>query len=156
MDTEFDFLAPGDKPALVAFTNYEWLASVQSILSVLEYKVHVAGDHSEFLQRFNAVQYQILVMDECFASKSPAENQSLQTLQRMAMAQRRHTTTLLVGANFQTLHPWQAYANSVHAVVNQLDLPSLGQIIRMVNQDNGIFLSAYREVQQRILRGEVR
>lgn len=153
---DFEYLNPGDQPALLAISNCDGRANVQNLVTGLAYKVHLAGDHGEFTQQFNAVQYQLVVMEECFAAPSAAENKSLQFLQRLPMGQRRHTTVLLLGANFQSLNPWQAYARSVHAVVNQLDLPSLGQIIRMVAADNGTFLSAYRETQQRLLRGERR
>ena len=154
MDANTDFLSPGERAALVAVSNYEWLPSVQNVVAALDCKVHVAGDHAEFLQRFHAGQYTFIVMDESFGAATPAENASLQFLQRLGMNHRRHATVLLLGAGFQTLAPWQAYQHSVNAVVNQQDIPSLGQILRMVEADNNAFLAPYRDVQQRIIHGE--
>lgn len=154
MDANIDFLNPGDRAALVALSNYDWLTSVQGVVAALDCKVHVAGDHAEFAQRFNAGLYTFVVMEECFGAATPAENTSLQFLQRLPMGQRRHATVLLIGPTFQTLSPWQAYQHSVNAVVNQMDIPSLGQIVRMVEAENNAFLGPFRDVQQRILRGE--
>ena len=151
---DFEFIRPEDKPALLAMCNEEWLASVQTVVNELGYKSLAATDAADFLTRFASIQFQLVVIDELFAAATPAENTALQSLQNMPMSLRRHTTVILIGDSFQTMHPLQAYQQSVHAVVNRADAATLAQIIQPVVADTGLFLHTYRDTQRRIAEGK--
>ena len=151
---EFEFIRPEDKPALLAMCNNDWLASVQAVVTELGYKSLAATDASDFLSRFAAIQFQLVIIDELFSAATPAENTALQSLQTMPMSLRRHATVILIGDSFQTMHPMQAYQQSVHAVVNRADAATLGQIIQPVIADNSLFLHTYRDTQRRIAEGK--
>ena len=56
MSAEFEFLSPTDKPALLALSTMEWLATAQTVLAELGYKVHSAAGHDDFNNRFSAIQ----------------------------------------------------------------------------------------------------
>src|SRR5213593_3000572 len=148
MSTKFDFISATDKPALLAFSTPEWLEAAKSALTDLGYKVHTAATHGDFLIRFSQVRYQIVVLEECFAANSIAENLTLQALQEMPMSQRRHATVLLFGDSFQTFTPMQAFQFSVHAVINSSELFLFKQLIEKAVADNTLFLGSYREAQQ--------
>ena len=150
MSDKFEFLGANDKPALVAFSTPEWLESVKTSLEELGYKVHTAATHSDFLIRFSQVHYHVVVLEERFAANSLEENLTLQSLQRMPMNQRRHATIILFGESFQTFTPMQAFAQSVHAVVNSSELFLIKQLIEKAVADNTMFLHSYREVQTRV------
>jgi hypothetical protein len=149
MAVDLDFLNPSYKPALLALSAEDTLGVCKDVLRELNYKVLVAPNHSDFAARFNNIQFQLVVIDETFAARIPEENLSLQHLQHMPMNQRRHSTIILLGHTFQTLHPMQAFAQSVHAVVNWADFGSLSQIIQQVTADNTLFLNLYREAHMR-------
>ncbi len=151
---EFEFIRPEDKPALLAMCNEEWLASVQTVVNDLGYKSLPATDSADFFTRFASIQFQLVVIDELFAATTPAENTTLQSLQNMPMSLRRHATVILIGDSFQTMHPLQAYQQSVHAVVNRADAATLAQIIQPVIADNSLFLHTYRDTQRRIAEGK--
>ena len=151
---EFEFIRPEDKPALLAMCNDEWLASVQAVVNELGYKSLAATTAADFLSRFAAIQFQLVIIDELFSAATPAENTALQSLQTMPMSLRRHATVILIGDSFQTMHPMQAYQQSVHAVVNRADAATLGQIIQPVIADNSLFLHTYRDTQRRIAEGK--
>jgi len=150
MSDKFEFLGANDKPALLAFSTPEWLESVKTSLEELGYKIHTAATHSDFLIRFSQVHYQVVVLEERFAANSLEENLTLQSLQRMPMNQRRHATVILLGESFQTFTPMQAFAQSVHAVVNSSELFLVKQLIEKAVADNTMFLHSYREVQTRV------
>jgi len=150
MSDKFEFLGATDRPALVAFSTPEWLESVKTSLEELGYKVHTAATHSDFLIRFCQVQYQVVILEERFAANSLEENLTLQSLQRMPMNQRRHATIVLFGESFQTFTPMQAFAQSVHAVINSSELFLIKQLIEKAVADNTMFLHSYREVQTRV------
>jgi hypothetical protein len=59
-----------------------------------------------------------------------------------------------MGPSFQTLHPMQAYQQSVHAVLNPSEIANLDQIVQKVVADNNLFLHIYRDTQNRIAQGK--
>jgi hypothetical protein len=149
MPSDFEFLSKSDKPALIAFSNPEWLESARASLIELGYKVHTAATHADFLNRFSQVRYEVVIIEECFAANDIDENRTLHALQRMSMGQRRHCTVILLGDSFQTFTPMQAFQHSVHAVISSSEIFLLKQLVEKSVADNDLFLHAYREAQRR-------
>ena len=149
MTTTFDFLTTTDKPALLAFSTPEWLETARTALTELGYKVHTAATHGDFLIRFSQVNYQVVIIEECFAANNIGENLTLQSVQAMPVGQRRHATVILLGDSFQTFTPMQAFQQSVHAVINSSELFLIKQLIEKAVADNTLFLTNYREAQAR-------
>ena len=150
MSVEFDFLRPEDKPALVALSSAELQDTARSALTQLGYKVHSAVNHGEFLHKFAQVPYQAVIIEELFAAGKPEENESLLTLQRMNMNQRRHCVIVLFGYNMATFNPLQAYQYGVHAVVNPAEMFLLMQLIQKAVADTEIFYHAFYETHSRL------
>jgi hypothetical protein len=153
MPSDFEFLSASDHPALIAFSNPEWLEAASAALVDLGYKVHTAAAHGDFLNRFSQVRYEVVIIEECFAANAIEENQTLKALQQMPMSQRRHATILLMGESFQTFTPIQAFQLSVHAVINTSEIFLLRQLIEKTVADNILFLHGYREAQSRLTAG---
>ena len=153
MADKFEFITTKDKPALLAFSNPEWLEIGKTALTELGYKVHTAATHGDFLIRFSQIRYQVIILEELFCANTMTENSTLQTLQNMPGSQRRHATVILIGDSFQTFTPMQAFQQSVQAVVNSSELFLLRQLIEKAVADNDMFLYSYREVQKRLLSG---
>ena len=154
MAIDLDFLNPSYKPALLGLSAQDVITACKDVLRELNYKVLVASSHEDFATRFNNIQFQVVILEEEFASHTADGNTTLRTLQRMPMHQRRHATIVLLGHNFQTLHALQAFSQSVHAVVNWADLGSLSQIVQQVVAENTLFLNVYREAQLRVGSGK--
>jgi hypothetical protein len=153
MSTKFDFVSANDKPALVAFSTPDLLETAKTALEELGYKVHTAATHSDFQIRFSQIHYQVVIVEELFAANDISENLTLQGLQKMPMAQRRHSTVILLGDSFQTFMPMQAFQQSVHAVINPSELFLLKQLIEKAVADNTLFLHSYKEAQNRAYEG---
>ena len=151
MANKFEFVSATDKPALLAFSTPEWLEAARTALTELGYKVHTAATHSDFLIRFSQIHYQVIIVEELFAANDIGENLTLQALQSMPMAQRRHATVILFGNSFQTFTPMQAFQYSVHAVIGSSELFLLKQLIEKAVADNTLFLNSFREAQNRAL-----
>ena len=149
MANTFEFISASDKPALLAFSTPEWLEAAKTALAELGYKVHTAATHGDFLIRFTQIRYQVVILEELFAANNINENLTLQALQVMPMAQRRHATVILFGDSFQTFTPMQAFQQSVHAVINSSELFLLKQLIEKAIADNTLFLGSFREAQSR-------
>lgn len=150
MSDQFDFISPTDKPALIAITTPEWASTAEMALLEAGYKVHSISSHSEFPGRFSQVAYKVVIIEEQFAGTPANENLALQTLQKMPMNLRRHATIILIGGSYQTFNALQAFQQSVHAVVNFSEMPLLAQLVQKIVADNDMFLTNFREVQQRV------
>lgn len=152
---EFDFIRPSDKPALLALSTMEYLATCKSVLHEMDFKVHQSADHEDFVGRFGQIQYQIAILEERFSCGSIEENLALMRLQYMPMGLRRHALTILIGESFQSLNTMQAFQQSVHVVINPADLASLKQILQQTIADNDLFLTVYRDTQLRMAHGKI-
>ena len=150
MAIELDILSPTDRPALLGVSAPDMQDYARGVLDQLGYKVHVAANAEEFLDRFGRVQYQLVLLDDNFGGETPALN----TVQWMAMPLRRHATICVLGDSYQTLDPLQAFQQSVHAVINRVDADKLMLILQQVIGDNASFLSTYRDVQAQMAQGK--
>jgi len=150
MSMDFDFLAATDRPALLGLSTPELQETARTALDQLGYKVHTAVNHGEFLHKFGQVPYQVVVIEELFSSSLPEENESLRSLQRMPMGNRRHCVVILFGFNMATFNPMQAFQQCVHAVVNPSEMFLLIQLVQKAVADNDTFLTTFRDVQRRI------
>ncbi|MFO1501667.1 MAG: hypothetical protein U1G07_25350 [Verrucomicrobiota bacterium] len=130
------------------------IIACKDVLRDLSYKILVATSHDDFATRFNNIQFQVVILEEQFAARTLDENVTLRYLQRMPMNQRRHATVILLGHAFQTLNPMQAFAQSVHAVVNWADLGSLSQVVQQAVAETTLFLNGVREAQLRVGSGK--
>jgi hypothetical protein len=91
-----------------------------------------------------------------FAPTSSEKNISLNTVQNMPMALRRHAVFILIGDRYQSLHPLQSYQQSVHCVLHPEELVALlAQVVQKYVADNNLFLNTYRETQTRIAQGKI-
>jgi hypothetical protein len=147
---EFDFISPVDRPALLAISTPDWLTQTRASLVDMGYKVHNVDSYSHFKARFNQVNYHIVIIEENFANSSTGDNETLRFIQQMPLGQRRHGVFLLMGDQFETLNTMQAFAQSVHCVVNYSEMSLIGQLVQKTVADNDTFLSSYRDAQHRL------
>jgi DNA-binding response OmpR family regulator len=127
---EFEIIGPSDQPALLGISTPEVAATVKAALTELGYKVHVVESHEQFDLRYNQVNYQIVVIEEAFAGSDSLENPTLQLVQNLPMSQRRHATVFVLGETMETLNTMQAFALSVHCVINYSELPMFSELVQ--------------------------
>jgi sulfur transfer complex TusBCD TusB component (DsrH family) len=153
MSLDLEILSPTDRPVLLGITSADVLDYANGVLDQMGFKVHTASSHEEFLDRFARVQYEVILLEDAFCGPME-QNESLQTLQLMPMALRRHATVLLLSDTFASLDALIAFQQSVHATVNRADLDKLMLIVQQVVNDNTLFLNTYRDVQRNIAAGK--
>jgi hypothetical protein len=146
---EIEIIGPQDQPALLAISNPEALEGTQRTLAEMGYKVHVAENDEEFQNRYNRVTYQIVVLEETFAGGNLLENPTLRWVQNLPMSQRRDATFFLLGQSLETLNALQAFALSVHCVINYNEFHMLAELTHKTVAENELFLATYREAQRR-------
>ena len=153
MALDLELLSPNDRPALLAFSTDVIQELSMKALTELGYKVHTANSHEDFLERFNRIQYQVIMIEDNFGNVQAEQNVPLGVLQNMPMNMRRHATILLIGDLYETLNPMHAFHQSVHAVINRIDCDKLSLILQQVIHDNTMFLNVYRDVAARVAQG---
>ena len=152
---EFDIIGPGDQPALLAISTPEVIGLVKTALAEMGYKVHVVENYEQFELRYNQVNYQIVVIEETFAGADSLENPALRLVQNLTMSLRRHAVILLVGPSLETLNTMQAFALSVHCVINYSELQILPELVQKTMAENEMFLTTYRDIQRRVYQKQV-
>jgi CheY-like chemotaxis protein len=147
---EFEIIGPSDQPALLAISTPEVAATVKTALTEMGYKVHIVENYEQFDSRYNQTNYQIVVIDETFAGSDSLENPTLKMVQNLPMSQRRHAVVFLLGSSMETLNTMQAFALSVHCVINYSELPMFSELVQKTVAENDMFLAAFRDIQRRV------
>jgi len=132
MSTDFsslEFFELGDKTSLIC-ADPMTTDTVRAALKGLGYKSHIAESSETAIERMRYTQYDIIIIDENFSGSSLRSNALLGYLASLPMGQRRYSFVCLIGNSFKTLDAMQAFAQSVHVVMNPGDLPNLAPILR--------------------------
>jgi hypothetical protein len=154
MAAEFELITSDDKPALMALSTPEYISAAQAALEECGFKIHCVRTHEEFPPRYGQIPYQVVVTEERFAGSGLGANETLKYMQELPMPQRRHTTFFLIGQELETLHPKQAYVQSVHAVINAADIGKFAAIIQKVVAENDAFMFTFRDVLTKLQQGK--
>jgi DNA-binding NtrC family response regulator len=147
---EFEIIGPSDQPALLAISTPEVAATIKTALTEMGYKVHIVENFEQFDSRYNQTNYQIVVIEETFAGSDSLENPTLKMVQNLPMSQRRHAVIFLLGSSMETLNTMQAFALSVHCVINYSELPMFSELVLKTVAENDMFLAAFRDIQRRV------
>src|SRR6516225_765463 len=126
---KMDFFEVGDKTSLIC-ADPGTTETAKATLRELGFKLHVAETPELAIERMRYTNYDCVIVHENFAGSSVRSNAVLNFLAPLPMAQRRYTFVCLIGPSFKTLDAMQAFSQSVHLVLNPLDLPNLGPILK--------------------------
>ena len=126
---KIDFFELGDKTSLIcADPNSAEVA--KTTLRELGFKFHTAETPELAIERLRYTNYDCIIIHENFAGSSLRSNMVLNYLAPLPMSQRRYSFVCVIGPSFKTLDAMQAFAQSVHLVLNPIDLPNLGAILK--------------------------
>jgi len=150
MGIDLEFFRPGEKPALTGMGSPELLGPTLQALQDLGYALHATPTQEDFMDRFSRFPYQVAIYEETLPSVGPEPAGVLAMIQRMPMAQRRHATIFLIGSQFQSMNPMQAFQQSVHCVIHPDDIGQIKAIIQQIVSDNDSFLATYRDTLTRL------
>jgi len=141
---KLDFFELGDKTSLIcADPNTAEVA--KHTLRELGFKFHVAETPELAVERMRYTNYDCIVVHENFAGSSLRSNPVLNYLIPLPMTQRRYSFVCLVGPSFKTLDAMQAFTESVHLVLNPLDLPNFGPILKKGLSEFEALYRVYKE-----------
>jgi len=126
---KLDFFELGDKTSLIcADPNTTDVA--KATLKDLGFRFHIAETPELAVERMRYTNYDCIIVHENFAGSSLRTNPVLNYLIPLPMSHRRYSFLCLVGPSFKTLDAMQAFTESVHLVLNPVDLPNFGPILK--------------------------
>ena len=141
---KMDFFELGDKTSLICGDS-STVDLGKATLKELGFKFHTAETPELAIERIRYTNYDVIIVHENFAGSSLRSNAVLNFLATLPMAQRRNWFVCLVGPSFKTLDAMQAFAQSVHLVLNPADLPNLTAILKKSLAENEILYRAYKD-----------
>jgi len=124
-----DFFELGDRTSIIC-ADPATTEIVRNSLKDLGFKMHFADSEDGALDRIRYTQYNCIVIQENFAGSILQTNAVMKHLAPLPMNQRRGSFICLIGDSFNTLDAMQAFAQSVHVVINPYDLPNLTAILK--------------------------
>jgi hypothetical protein len=139
-----DFFELGDKTSLICGDTATTEAAKETLRD-LGFKFHTAETPELALDRIRYVNYDCIIIHENFAGSSLRSNAVLSFLAGLPMAQRRYWFVCLVGPSLKTLDAMQAFAHSVHLVLNPVDLPNLTAILKKSLAEYELLYRAYKD-----------
>src|SRR5262245_33776841 len=126
---KMEFFELGDKTALIC-ADQDTSDAAKATLRDLGFKFHTAETPELAIERIRYTTYDCIIVHENFAGTSLRSNVVLNYLSSLPMAQRRNSFVCLVGPSFKTFDAMQAFAQSVHLVLNPGDWPNLEPILK--------------------------
>ena len=148
---EFEFIGPSDQPALLAISTPEVLGDGQNGPDRNGLQSPCGREPSPNSTRYNQVNYQMVVIEENFAGGGFA-GQS----QPAADSESAHEPAAPRdvfsdwGQRLETLNTMQAFAQSVHCVINYSELPMFSELVQKTMAENDMFLATFRDTQRRV------
>ena len=139
-----DFFELGDKTSLICGDSATTDAA-KTTLRELGFKFHTAETPELAIERMRYTNYDCVIIHENFAGSSLRTNAILNFLAPLPMAQRRYWFVCLVGPSFKTLDAMQAFGQSVHLVLNPIDLPNLTAILKKNLAEFELLYRAYKD-----------
>ena len=124
-----DFFELGDKTSLIC-ADPTTAEVARTTLRELGFKLHTAEAPEMAIERLRYTNYDCIIVHENFAGGSLRSNAVLNYLDPLPMPQRRYSFVCLIGPSFKTMDAMQAFAQSVHLVLNTADLPNLTAILK--------------------------
>jgi len=140
-----DFFELGDKTSLICGDS-STTDIAKETLHDLGFKFHTAETPELAIERMRYTNYDCIIVHENFAGSSLRSNTVLNFLAALPMAQRRYWFVCLVGPSFKTLDAMQAFAQSVHLVLNPVDLPNLTAILKKSLAENDLLYRSYKDI----------
>ena len=141
---KMDFFEVGDKTALICADPHTTDAA-KATLHEMEFRFHTAETPEVAIERMRYTNYDCIIVHEHFAGSSLRSNTVLNYLARLPMGQRRNSFVCLLGPSFKTLDAMQAFAESVHLVLNPADMPNFGPILKKGLSEFGSLYRVYNE-----------
>ena len=130
------------------------LGQVKEAFAVARVAGAVGGQLEHLLQSTFAAAKKVRAETEIGANSVSIASVAVD-LARKIFGSLQGRTVFLVGAGMETLNTMQAFAQSVHCVINYSELQIFPELVQKTVAENDMFLTTYREIQRRVYQKPV-
>lgn len=116
--------------ALVLMKKNDAQEQVVSALAGLGYRVDTAETDDDAVKKLQFVNYTCVVLHDGSTQGGYAGNSVHRFMSTMEMGRRRFILYAIISSDMKTFYDMQALANSANLVVNDVDIPYFGVILR--------------------------
>ena len=144
----FDFIEEEGETALICEAEGPVKNKIKEVLDFMEYHISETTDTRDALKKMRYHDYDLIVINESFSSRSPDSNGVLIYLERLKMKTRRKIYVVLLTKRFKTMDAMTSFERSVELIVNLNDIDHFEKILKRGLADHEQFYRIYREEQK--------
>lgn len=144
----FDFIEEEGETALICEADGAVKNKVKQVLDFMEYHISETADTRDALKKMRYHDYDLIVINESFSSRSPDSNGILIYLERLKMKTRRKIYVVLLTKRFKTMDAMTSFEKSVELIVNLNDIDHFEKILKRGLADHDHFYRIYKEEQK--------
>lgn len=144
----FDFIEEEGETALICEADDAIKGQIKQVLEFMEYHISEADDTRDALKKMRYHDYNLIVINESFSSRSPDSNGVLIYLERLKMKTRRKMYVVLLTQRFKTMDAMSSFERSVELLINFNDIKHFEKIFKRGRADYQQFYRIYKEEQR--------
>lgn len=144
----FDFIEEEGETALICESDGVLKGKIKQVLDFMEYHISETDDTRDALKKMRYHDYDLIVINESFSSRSPDSNGVLIYLERLKMKTRRGMYVVLLTKRFKTMDAMSAFERSVELIINLNDIDHFEKILKRALTDYEQFYRVYKEEQR--------
>jgi predicted Zn finger-like uncharacterized protein len=144
----FDFIEEEGETALICEADGTVKNKIKKVLDFMEYHISETADTRDALKKMRYHDYDLIVVNESFSSRSPDSNGVLIYLERLKMKTRRKIFVVLLTKRFKTMDAMTSFERSVELIVNVNDVDHFEKILKRALTDHDQFYRIYIEEQK--------
>lgn len=147
-DKPFDFIEEEGETALICEAEGAIKNKIKQVLDFMEYHISETTDTRDALKKMRYHDYDLIVINESFSSRSPDSNGVLIYLERLKMKTRRKIFVVLLTKRFKTMDAMTSFEKSVELIINLNDIDHFEKILKRALTDHDQFYRIYKEEQR--------
>lgn len=148
----FDLPAGGKGTSLICLNEGPARNRLLETLTGMGYQVSLPASSEEVLRGMRFHVYDLVIVDENFATADQTQNQILAYLESLPMSTRRRMFVAMVSSRFQTNDSLAAFNHSVNIVINPQNIDETDRILRTAIQENNSFYHVFKETMAKLGR----
>lgn len=152
-DKPFDFVGAEAQTALICESGAPGREAISAAVKNLGYMSTEAASARDALKKMRFHTYDLVVLDECFDTDKPDQNDVLQYIEGLPMTTRREMFVALITQRFRSMDNMAAFNKSVNLVINTKNIDDVETILKRGISENNVFYRVFKETLKKISKG---
>jgi response regulator RpfG family c-di-GMP phosphodiesterase len=141
----FGYQDTNNETALICEPDPVIRQKINSTLKSLDFNIIEATTFKEALKYLSFHTFNVIVVDENFATGTDGINHLLNHLEHLSMSLRRQVFVVLISATFATMDYMHSLNKSVNLIINKDEISEMGLILKKEMEENDYFYHVFKE-----------